>query len=85
MAALELDRLAAVGQHAHPLGVGPERADDDLLAAVRVRAQQVVRVRVVSPDDELDFVRDRHVSACSSRRTIPATGTDTQSGRLASS
>ena len=48
---LELDRLAALGQHADPLGVGPERAHDDVLAAVRMRTEQVVRVRVVSPDD----------------------------------
>ena len=86
MAPLELDGLAALGQDADALGVRPERADDDALAAVRVRAEEVVRVRVVAPDDHLDFVRDRHVSGLLEQaHDSPPPGTDTQSGRLASS
>ena len=80
----ELDRRATLRQDDHSLRFGPVRPDDDSLT-VGVRSENVVRVRMVPVDDELDFVRDRHVSACSSRRTIPPTGTDTQSGRFASS
>ena len=85
MAPLELDRLAALGQDADPLGVGPEGADDDALPSRRVRAEQVVRVRVISPDDELDFVSEPSRIGLLEQAHDPATGTDTQSGRLASS
>ena len=85
MLLLRLDRLLALGHHAHVLGARPESAHDDV--AVRgVRAEQVVRVRVVATDDELDLILDGHGHApSSSSRTIPATGTGTQSGRWASS
>ena len=83
--------LAGEGRHeelygklgAHVLGTGPERAHDDV-AVRRVRAEQMVRVGMVPPDDELELVFQRHAASSSSRR-MPATGTGTQSGRWASS
>jgi hypothetical protein len=50
-----------------------------------MRAEHVVGIGVLAPDDELDLGVERHVAGTSSRRRIPATGIRTQSGRLLSS
>ena len=55
MGALELDGLAALGQHANALRVRPVRAHDDLAPPFAVGAEQVVRVGVVALDDLFDF------------------------------
>src|SRR5439155_19856999 len=80
---LRLDGLLAFRDHAHVLRPRTERAHDHV-AVRRVRAEQMVRIRMVAPDDRFDFVFQRHAAA-SSRRVIPATGTGTQSGRWVSS
>ena len=52
---------------------------------VGVRAEHVVRVAVLAPDEPVEFSGGHaHASASSSRR-MPATGIATQSGRLSSS
>src|SRR5581483_10723244 len=69
--------LDAVGEHPHALGLGAERADDDA-AVARMRAEHVVGVGVLAPDDEPELLGERyrrllsrrHVSG-GSRRTGP--------------
>ena len=59
---------------------------DRAAITVWVRAEQRVRVVVLARDEPVDVGGDAHdVTSLSSRRAMPATGIDTQSGRLLSS
>ena len=95
MHARELDRVVALGEHAHALGAGPEGADDDA-AVHRVGAEERVRVGEPPAEKSLDrsgvrahvrHARHRPVSGRTARAgaAMPATGMPTQSGRLLSS
>ena len=57
MNAVERDGLAALGDDADGGRGGPVGADDDATVA-GVRAQHVVRIRVVALDDQLDLALD---------------------------
>src|SRR5262249_44845135 len=77
---LGLHRLLALREHAHAFCAGPEGAHDDV-AVRRVRAEEVVRVRMVAPRDELHLVADRlvargHRARPPGRRLKVATQTD---------
>jgi hypothetical protein len=80
---LELRVPAALEQYADLGRVRPEGTDDDALASW-MRAEKVVRVRVIPPEDQLEFFVGFQAASSSSRR-IARTGTCTQSGLLASS
>ena len=68
-----VDGLLACRDHAHVLRPRTERAHDHV-AVRRVRAEQMVRIRMVAPDDRFDFVFQGH--ADSSRGSWSATQTD---------
>ena len=85
MTARQLDVGTVLDLRHHPLGGGPEGADDDV-PVLLVRAQQAMRVVQVAGDDPLDVLLCRaHATGSSSSRAMPATGIFTQSGRLFSS
>jgi hypothetical protein len=79
----QLDRLAALGA-GQDLGRRRAEGAHDHAAVVGVRPEQAVWIGQVTMDDGLDVGLDGH-SGSSSRRTMPATGMLTQSGRLLSS
>src|SRR5205814_9279115 len=85
--ALQIDRLRARTLDRHRLGERTVGADDDATLA-RVRAEEGVRVRDVARDEALDLLACSDHSdstAVRSRRSMPATGIFTQSGRWLSS
>ncbi len=59
VAQLERDRVAALDEDAHAVGVRAVGADDHA-AVLRVRAEDVVRVGVLPPDDALELLGDGH-------------------------
>ena len=63
---LELDRLAALRQHAHGQGSRAERAHDDA-AVDRVGPEHAVRVGMLARDEALELLRERHARAPGAR------------------
>ncbi len=78
--------LDARGLDDDRLGHRAQRPHDDAAVGRRVRAEQRMGVVVLPADEPVDVGRDTHeMTSLCSIRAMPATGIDTQSGRLLSS